>query len=476
MQKHLRKLKSVILLNATYNWEEYSEEQTRENNVIQTLQCLLKIAELSNCSNEPAAIVSPTIVTSATEDKKNSTVIIPRTKSFNSSRLGGEIAYNYHQSSKALPSKKTLPTPTKPPQRQLLGESGEVEYFPTRASYICGDSELEFSENEQDDFHLVSDEGGYEADCEIQEQSEIEGISYVADLWHPFQPSSRYRTHVLHEGISRLVVDILMELSQRCCHNPLGWCDSLTQLINRLYVIREYLGGPLFLLKGFSPVLKRNDVRLRELQQRILELIVDINSPEVLTIFFGLLSSKNPPIDILVKYMNHICANTMKKCQPSVELEFPINIGRLMYSPMFELLVTYLKQNCLLFIDGKYESTSDLDVTEKIDRVRNYHLHCQANTPFTRSPCVIPITHARLWHPDGFTISLWLQAKSLQTRKSSSQIVNEETRSSNDIYYMVCQSKKYFKSIYFYFNDAILENSYFICGNKSSYAKHISKQ
>ena len=327
MQKHLRKLKSVILSNATSNWEEHSEEHSRENTVIQTLQCLLKIAELSNCAKEPAGVVSPNILTSATEDQTNLTDMRPRTRSFNSSRLGGEISYNYHQLSTALPSKNTILTATTPPQRPLSGESGDVDYLSTRASYICGDSELEFSETEQDDFYLTADEG-YEADGEIQELSETEGISDVVDLWHPFQPSSRYRTHILHDGICRLVVDILIELGQKCCQNPLGWCDTLAQLINRLYVIREYLGGPLFLLKGFTPVLKCNDARLRELQQRILELIVDMNSPEVLTIFFGILSSKNPPIDILVKYMNYVCTNTLKKCQPSVELEFPVNIGK----------------------------------------------------------------------------------------------------------------------------------------------------
>lgn len=79
-------------------------------------------------------------------------------------------------------------------------------------------------------------------------------------------------------------------------------------------------------------------------------------------------------------------------------------------------------------------STSDLDVSEHIDRIRNYHLNCQANTPFTRSPCIIPITHARLWNPEGFTISLWMQAKGSQPHKSNSQIIEDDTRSSSDVY------------------------------------------
>lgn len=325
MQKHLRKLKTVILTNASSNWEQHAEEHSRENSVLQALQCLLKIAELSNCANEPVAVVSTSILTSATEDQSNQSDIRPRTKSF--SRLGSRISYNYHQLSTVLPSKNALLTPTTPPQRPLSGDSCDADFFSTRASYICADSELEFSENDQDDFYLTADEG-YEADAEIQEISETEGISEAAEPWHSFQPSSRYRTHILHDGICRLVVDILIELSQKCIQNPLVWCDNLAQLINRLFVIREYLGGPLFLLKGFAPVLKCHDVRLRELQQCILELIVDLNTPEVLSIFFGILSSKNPPVDILVKYMNYICTNTLKKCQPSVELEFPVNIGK----------------------------------------------------------------------------------------------------------------------------------------------------
>lgn len=87
-----------------------------------------------------------------------------------------------------------------------------------------------------------------------------------------------------------------------------------------------------------------------------------------------------------------------------------------------------------IMLDGKCVSTSDLDVTENIDRIRNYHLHCQANTPFTRSPCIIPITHACLWNPQGFTISLWLQAKGSQNHKSTSQITDDDNRSSSEVY------------------------------------------
>ncbi|XP_061392771.1 lysosomal-trafficking regulator [Musca vetustissima] len=415
MQKHLRKLKMVILANAAKNWEQHAEEHNRENTVLQTLQCLLKIAELSNMSNEPAAVVTSTsVLTSVTADEhtQHNLDLSTRRKSCNSSRVCGQwISYNYPLLSTGLPSKNTLATPITPSQpRPLSGESGDVDYFSTRASMNCPDSELELSENDQDDFYLTADEG-YEADGEIQDLSEMEALSEVGDLWHSFQPSSRYRTHILHEGICRLVVDILIELSQKCCESPVsGWCDNLAQLVNRLFVIREYLGGPLFLLKGFAPILKCNDIRLRELQQCILELIVDLNSPEVLTVFFSILSSKNPPVDILVKYMHYICSNTLKKCPASVELEFPIGNDEI----------------CV--------STAEKEPTEAIERIRYYHLSRKACTPLTRSPCILPLTHTRLWTPEGFTISFWLFAKGSQNHKSASQIIDDDTRSSNDIY------------------------------------------
>lgn len=114
-------------------------------------------------------------------------------------------------------------------------------------------------------------------------------------------------------------------------------------------------------------------------------------------------------------------------------------------------------------LDGKCVSTSDLDVTENIDRIRNYHLNCQANTPFTRSPCIIPITHACLWNPQGFTISLWLQAKGSQNHKSTSQITDDDNRSASDVYMV-----RFFKQLQnIRLNSLILplENTYLIGGN-----------
>uniref|UniRef100_A0A1A9W7K7 Lysosomal-trafficking regulator n=1 Tax=Glossina brevipalpis TaxID=37001 RepID=A0A1A9W7K7_9MUSC len=424
MHKHLRKLKTLILNRANNNWEQYGEEHSRENLVLQALQTLLRIAELSNTENEPAAVINPSIVTTVTDEINNlgdlQTPSCSRSSKCPRLKQSNSISYNYHQLPLGLPSKNSCLTPSSPPQRPLSGESVDNDYFSTRESLICADSELELSENEHDDFYLTADEG-YDADAEIPEVSETEvGVSDggggggagggTADLWHSFQPSSRYRTHILHEGICCMVIDILIELSEKCCLNPAGWCENLAQLMNRLFVIRDYLGGPLVLLKGFGPILQCNDVRLRELQQSILELIVDLNTPDVLQIFFSILASRNPPIDILINYINYICANTLKRAHPSVELEFPVNI------------------------DTKCTSTGDLGRIEPIERLRQYHLHCQANTPLTRSPCIFPITHARLWNPEGFTISLWLNVKGSQNAKSSCQTMDDDTRGSSDVY------------------------------------------
>lgn len=256
MQKHLRKLKAIILTNASNNWTEHGEQHARDNAVIQTLQMLLKIAELSNTRNEPAGVVS----SSPSAVFNSASVEVPR------------------QQTVKLPARNSLatpPTPRCPPRRPNSsdGATGDADYFSTRASLSCAaDSELELSEHEQEqDYYLTADEG-YEADGEIAELSESEcdlnagGAATANDSsWTPFQPSSRYRSHIMHEGLSQLVVKLLVELSVLCLRQraSTGWTESLTQLANRLFVIRDYLGGPLCLLHGFASVLSTSDPKLR---------------------------------------------------------------------------------------------------------------------------------------------------------------------------------------------------------------------
>lgn len=247
MQKYLRKLKSLILAYADENEINHFDEHTplNENAILQILQTLLKIAELSHTLNEPGAIASCSISTNATGETADN-----------------GIKYRGHSSylTNLLPTKTIINTPSTP-KRLVTSESGDGDYFSTKASIMMPDSELEMSEGDED-YYATADEG-YEADVEVMEATDTEVEIEVDELWNSFQPASRYRTHVLHEGLCRLVIEIMIELSVKCIKNPDAWTDNLTQLANRLFVVRESLGGSLFLLKGFAPLLSCNDSRLK---------------------------------------------------------------------------------------------------------------------------------------------------------------------------------------------------------------------
>lgn len=134
--------------------------------------------------------------------------------------------------------------------------------------------------------------------------------------------SSRYRNHVVHEGLCRVVIDILIELSKRCLKDPLFWPKYLIQIATRLGTIRESIGGSLYLIRGFSKILSCNDLRLRDLQKSILELITDINSPETLSAYLNILSGDNPPVDLLLPRLVYL-GKAAYHVQPSFALQFP---------------------------------------------------------------------------------------------------------------------------------------------------------
>lgn len=370
MQNNLRRLKFIILSRAIQDWNQTDTSLTA---VTSALQSLLKIAELTGTfSNESES--HPV--------NQRDEVASAHHRNGGGGRRGDGVDGVDHE-------------PT------LASTESDADFYSTRASLICADSEIDLSENDTEEFYLTADEG-YEADGEIAGMSESE--EEIDDLWMPYTPSSRYRTHIVHSGICKIVTEILIELSLKCSQHPsIAWANSLSQLAARMFVIREFLGGPLFILQGFLPLLQSNDAKLRELQQTILDLVVDLNSPDVLSIYFKILASKNPPVDILMKYMSYICSNTLKK-QPTIELEFPM-------------------QN-----DGRCVSSTDPLIAEQIERVRNYHLFNHANTPFLRSACVLPITHAKVWGNDGLTVSLWMQMKSTVPHRTVNQIIEDEIK------------------------------------------------
>lgn len=106
------------------------------------------------------------------------------------------------------------------------------------------------------------------------------------------------------------------------------------QIATRLYSIRDLLGGPLYLIRGFANVLETNDVRLRDFQKSILDLITDLNTPDTLCSYLNLMTSENPPLDLLLSRLI-LLGSQEYGVQPSIEIEFPVFSGKLNYNFYF---------------------------------------------------------------------------------------------------------------------------------------------
>lgn len=139
--------------------------------------------------------------------------------------------------------------------------------------------------------------------------------------------STRYGNHVVHEGLCRIVIDILIELSKRCLTDPIFWPKYLIQIATRLGTIRESIGGSLYLIKGFSKILASDDPRLRDIQKSILELITDVNTPECLSAYLNVFSGDNAPVDLLLPRLVYL-AKAAYHVQPCFALQFPSINGR----------------------------------------------------------------------------------------------------------------------------------------------------
>lgn len=77
----------------------------------------------------------------------------------------------------------------------------------------------------------------------------------------------------------------------------------------------------------------------------------------------------------------------------------------------------------------------------EIDRIRNMHINAQAITPLSRTPCIIPIQHARVWGNDGLTLAFWLQMKAGHANKSSTVHLEDETRSTQEESHVSCSRR-----------------------------------
>lgn len=131
----------------------------------------------------------------------------------------------------------------------------------------------------------------------------------------------------MHEGICKVVNEILIDLSKRCLDNPNFWPNQLMQIATRLGSIRDILGGSLYIIKGFAAVLQSNDMRLRDFQKSVLDLITDLNTPDTLSAYLGLMTSPNPPLDVLLPRLIYLGGHA-HSVHPSVEIEFPVPAGK----------------------------------------------------------------------------------------------------------------------------------------------------
>lgn len=123
-----------------------------------------------------------------------------------------------------------------------------------------------------------------------------------------------------------MVIEILVDLSKRCLTQENVCVNSLMQVATRLYSIRDMLGGSLYLIKGFANVLESSDVRLRDFQKSILDLITDLNTPDTLSAYLNLMTSESPPLDILLPRLIFL-GSQGHNVQPSIEVEFPVLSG-----------------------------------------------------------------------------------------------------------------------------------------------------
>lgn len=236
--------------------------------------------------------------------------------------------------------------------------------------------------------------------------------------------SSRYGNHVVHEGLCRVVIDILIELSKRCLKDPLFWPKHLVQIATRLGTIRESIGGSLYLIRGFSKILACNDLRLRELQKSILELITDINTPETLSAYLNILSGDNPPVDLLVPRLVYL-GSIGYRVQPSFAFEFPSVNGNFMC-----VFINFYKHSFLYFVDDSLNTICDPLTFKDIKQIHDYHEFHKLKTAFTQSTYIIPLNCLKFspWNQEGFTVTTWIHLKTQvsQQKPKSDSVANAE--------------------------------------------------
>ncbi|KAL9693408.1 hypothetical protein quinque_012693 [Culex quinquefasciatus] len=265
---------------------------------------------------------------------------------------------------------------------EVVDQAEQNEYYFPVQCFSLGSRKKSLSAEDDlsstDESYTTALDDGYEGDVEND---------HLVPRGRKGSGVGREQSLRINRNICAIVVEILIELSKKCANNPASWSSLLSQTVLKLNGIKEYLGGSLYLITGFSPILEKSDVELKELQTAVLELITDLDSPEVLSKFLQLLSLEDPPVQlILTKLTNLIDANYKLECY--TELNFPDAND-----------------------DGSRISTCDVLLSKKINYLREHHRFFNIRTPFTCAARVIPLNCADFspWNNEGFTASVWFR-------------------------------------------------------------------
>ncbi|XP_058811878.1 lysosomal-trafficking regulator [Topomyia yanbarensis] len=261
----------------------------------------------------------------------------------------------------------------------------QQHYFPVPSFGWRKSFSAEDDVSSTDDSYTTAYDDGYEGDVENDHFMPL--VARKGSLRSRDVGQTR-----VNQNVCTIVVDILIELSKKCAANPQNWSTVLAQLVLKLNGIKDFLGGSLYLIEGFSPVLEKSDIELKELQTSILELITDLDSPEVFSKFLQLLSLDDPPVHlILTKLMNLVDTNFKLECY--TELQFPDPSD-----------------------NGTRISTCDILLSKKINYLRELHRYFNIRSPFTCSAKIVPLNYVNFspWNADGFTATGWFRLSPVQ--------------------------------------------------------------
>jgi len=136
------------------------------------------------------------------------------------------------------------------------------------------------------------------------------------------------------------------------------------------------------------------------LQKAILDLIGDLNSPEILKGCFSLLTNNDVPVELIIARIELLC-NEETVPKPFTSVQYPICQDK----P--EITLT---------------STCDKALTTLINSYREIHAVNNLLSPFLESSQIIPLNflECKIWNSSGYTLSTWIELEEYQNNDVTS--------------------------------------------------------